>query len=115
MEPRAPRLLTWAVVGRVVGRGVAALTLLAVLALVAWPERRNECLGCQLHDSMLGAQRTENELRRQIADLAAGGNWYGDVAALDLDAESRRLEESVPCVRPGNCPRDSSLAVLLGD
>ena len=37
--PRAPRRLSWAIAGRVAGKALQGLTLVLLVALVAWPER----------------------------------------------------------------------------
>ena len=106
MEPRAPRLLSWAVVGRVFGRGVAALTLVALLALVAWPERSSECMACQLRES---ARRRLIEARRSSGDLTRFTQKRLRRAKIKW-----RRNRTMACRRPDTCPRDSSLAVLLG-
>ena len=95
MEPRVPRLLSWAVLGRVFGRGVAVLTLVALVALVAWPERR-------VPVQMLGLTLADGTIRWVPIDLT-------------------NLKAPITIRSPGNIVirprlvRDSSLAVLLGD
>ena len=88
MEPRVSRLLSWAVAGRVVGRGVAAVTLLAVVALVGWPERTVHLPWCE------------------------SGVWFHTIGGLPRWTDGRQLM-AVPC--GVQCRQDSSLAALLGD
>ena len=38
--PRAPRRLSWAIAGRVAGKALQGFMLVLLVALVAWPERR---------------------------------------------------------------------------
>ncbi len=51
--PRRPSRLTWPVFSRLLGRLLAGLALVWVVALVAWPERTSTCSKCALSRQML--------------------------------------------------------------
>ncbi len=115
MEPRVPRLLSWAVLGRVFGRGVAAVTLLAVVALVAWPER---------HRQLLVATFPECAARRPVGgeELRELLQWAEDVEATEESpgqlARRCYFRWHSPRVDGGVSGsvvvRDADLSVLLG-
>ena len=97
--PRVPGALRWSAVGRVFGRGVAAVTLLGLVALVAWPERavRTLMVGSTFDDGTITWQRFDDAFFDPIT------NDQGEIRTpVKIEVVQRPV-------------RDSSLAVLLGD
>ena len=93
--PLAPRRLTWAIAGRVVGKALQGFMLVLLVALVAWPESRHHRLRCQL-------EGLEALLEREWEGRP--GAW---LASPRCDPLREQIEEW-----PTECYRDASLSLL---
>ena len=119
--PRVPGALRWSAVGRVVGRGVTAVTLVALLALVGWPER---------HVMIRDSHRCARPRRVRYSNSTTGVVVFcsGDplhpcsnngqvISWVDPAVESRRTYGVGPSLHGWTTTfaRDAGLGALLGD
>ncbi len=108
--PRRPSRLTWPVLARLLGRSLAGLALVWMVALVAWPERAISCDVCATFSRY--AVVRENG----VVSFADSAPWPRDLTRRErVQRGLQLLAHAQPHVR--HCQqyhRDSSLSALLG-
>lgn len=106
MRPASPRLCFLTALGRSVGRGVAVVTLSALVALVAWPER---------HVNVGSAWPSSSPAPYGLfTPPPPQDRPYLGASLVTLPGEHVMNPDPDMFTRPVFV-RDSSLAVLLGD